>query len=95
MNGLGNLTRFVHGDGVTHPAVRAAAPFDLIAANILAGPLARMARPLAQALRPGGRLILSGLLAEQEAYVRAAYRAQGLALQRRILLDAWATLVLR
>ena len=95
VNSLGTLARFVCGDGTAHTAVRAATPFDLIAANILAGPLARMARAVARMLAPEGTLVLSGLLAEQETYVRAAYRAQGLALQRRILLDGWATLVLR
>lgn len=93
-NSLGGLTRFAHGNGVGHPVVRAAAPFDLIAANILAGPLARMARDIGRMVSRDGVLILSGLLAEQEAYVRAAYRAQGLTLRRRILLDGWATLML-
>jgi ribosomal protein L11 methyltransferase len=94
VNGLGALACFIHGDGGRHAAMMAVAPFDVIAANILAGPLARLARPIALLLQPGGRLVLSGILAEQEAFVRAAYRAQGLALERRILLDGWATLVL-
>lgn len=92
-NNLACLTQFVECS-IDHAMLRAASPFDLVVANILAGPLARLARPVAQALAPGGTLILSGLLAEQEAYVRAAYRAQGLALRRRILLEGWATLVL-
>jgi ribosomal protein L11 methyltransferase len=91
---LGALTRFICGDGTTHAAVRAGAPFDLIAANILARPLGRMARPLTRLLAPEGVLILSGLLAGQEAYVRAAYHTQGLALRERLLIDGWATLML-
>jgi ribosomal protein L11 methyltransferase len=68
---------------------------DLVFANILARPLVLMARDLARGLAPGGRAILAGLLRRQEAGVLAAYRAQGLALDFRIVLDGWSTLVLR
>lgn len=94
VNGLSTLTRFVWGEGTTHAAVRARAPFDLIAANILAGPLARMAHRLSRLLARNGALILSGLLAEQEANVRAAYLAQGLVFKSRRVIDGWTTLVL-
>jgi ribosomal protein L11 methyltransferase len=70
-------------------------PFDLILANILLGPLIRMARRLAQHLAPTGRIVLSGLLPDQSNAALAAYRAQGLALERRIVLENWVTLVLR
>ena len=93
INGLHTLTRFITADGLDHPAIAARKPYDLILANILAGPLKRLARPIAAALAPGGTVILSGLLASQEAYVRAAYRDQGLFLRSRILIDGWATLV--
>ena len=73
---------------------RGAGPFELIAANILAGPLIDMAVSLARALAPGGRLILSGLVRDQEAAVLAVYRAQGLVLEDRIVLGEWPTLVL-
>ena len=39
--------------------------------------------------------MLSGLLPVQANAVLAAYRTLGLALERRILLDGWVTLVLR
>jgi ribosomal protein L11 methyltransferase len=68
---------------------------DLVFANILARPLTQMARDLARCVAPGGVAILSGLLRRQEAGVLAAYRAVGLALERRILIDGWSTLVLR
>jgi ribosomal protein L11 methyltransferase len=64
-------------------------------ANILARPLMLMARDLARGVAPGGRAILAGLLRRQEAGVLAAYRAQGLTLDFRIVLDGWSTLVLR
>jgi ribosomal protein L11 methyltransferase len=67
-------------------------PFDLIFANILLEPLQRLAPALTRLVAPGGRIVLSGLLASQANAARAAYRA--LALERRIELDGWTTLVL-
>jgi ribosomal protein L11 methyltransferase len=87
--------RFVHADGLTHPLIRADAPYDLVFANILARPLVRLAQPIAEALRPGGHAILSGLLHSQSRQVFAAYRSRGFRIVRRIRRDAWATLVLR
>ena len=75
------------------PAVRRRGPYDLIIANILAGPLAAMAQPLARNLAPGGRAVLSGLLHYQAAAVVAAHRRQGLVLRARTRRGAWATLV--
>ena len=87
--------RFVHADGLTHPLIRADAPYDMVFANILARPLVRLAQPIANALRPGGHAILSGLLHSQSRQVLAAYRSRGFRIVRRIRRDAWATLVLR
>jgi ribosomal protein L11 methyltransferase len=70
-------------------------PFDLILANILLGPLTRMAPQLARRLAPGGAIVLSGLLPNQASAALSAYRAQGLALERRAILENWATLVMR
>ena len=67
---------------------------DLVFANILARPLALMARDLARGAAPGGVAILSGLLRRQEAGVLAAYRAHRLVLRARIVIDGWSTLVL-
>jgi len=52
----------------------AAAEFDLVVANILAGPLVALAPTLARSARPGGRLLLAGLLDWQAGEVMAAYR---------------------
>ena len=46
---------------------------DIVVANILAAPLIELARPLASALRPGGRLALSGILRQQRDRVGEAY----------------------
>jgi ribosomal protein L11 methyltransferase len=69
--------------------------YDLILANILARPLAMMARGLARHITPGGRAVLSGLLRRQEAEVLAPHRGLGFRLERRIVIDGWSTLVLR
>ncbi len=81
-------------DGYSAPEVRQARPYDLVFANILAKPLARMAPDLAAALAPGGIAILSGLLAGQEKFVLAAHRTHGLAFRFRIARQGWHTLVL-
>lgn len=87
--------RFVHANGLSHRLVTGAAPYDLVFANILARPLAVLARPIKGALKPGGIAILSGLLRAQARTVLAAYRARGWRLRRRLHRDAWTTLVLR
>jgi ribosomal protein L11 methyltransferase len=69
--------------------------YDLVFANILARPLMLMARDLARSVAPGGMAILSGLLRRQEPGVLAAYRPHRLALEHRVLIDGWSTLVLR
>ena len=81
--------------GLDHPRLRARAPYDLIVANILAGPLIELAPALAGALAPGGRLILAGLLDTQAEAVTAAYRRQGMMAGTRVVRGEWPTLVLR
>jgi ribosomal protein L11 methyltransferase len=88
-------TRFVRAHGLDHPVVAAAAPYDLVFANILAGPLVWLAKDIRRALKPGAVAILSGLLRAQARFVLAAYLARGFTLERRIGRDAWMTLVLR
>jgi ribosomal protein L11 methyltransferase len=93
-NGLLGHVRVVCAPGYRSRALRPA-DYDLILSNILARPLALMARDLGRAIAPGGVAILSGLLRRQEELVVAAHRAQGLALVRRIVIDGWSTLILR
>lgn len=81
--------------GLDHPRLQARAPYDLIIANILAGPLIEMAPALAEALESGGRLILAGLLDHQADKVAAAYRRQGMMASFRIVRGDWPTLVMR
>jgi ribosomal protein L11 methyltransferase len=67
-------------DGMHSPMLSARAPFDLIIANILAGPLIELAPDFAKALAPKGRVVLAGLLSTQADSVTAAYEAEGLKL---------------
>ena len=92
-NGVAQWIRCAPGDGYKSRLVAQRAPYDLVLANILARPLARMATPLGRDLAPGGVAILAGLLRRQERMVLAAHRAQGLALRARFRLGDWTTLV--
>jgi len=81
--------------GANARAITTHAPYDLIFANILLGPLVRLAVPVRRLAAPGARIVLSGLLPSHANAVLAIYRAQGLALERRVPVDGWVTLVLR
>ena len=94
-NQAGAYVRPVLAKGVGHPDLRGGGPYDLIIGNILARPLRSLAPKLKPLLLPGGELILSGLLASDVPAVLSAYRAQGLYLVKRRLIEGWATLLLR
>ncbi len=87
--------RFVYANGLNHRRVRSDAPYDLVFANILARPLVGLSHSIRGALKPGGLVILSGLLRTQERFVKAAYLSHGYRLVRRIHRDAWCTLVMQ
>jgi ribosomal protein L11 methyltransferase len=78
--------------GLAHRRLRRRAPYDLIIANILAGPLIELAPVLAGAIKPGGSVILAGLLDSQAEAVTAAYRLRGMRLAHRIDQGSWPTL---
>lgn len=94
-NGLVGRVDCVESIGFDSPVVRAGAPFDLIFANILKGPLIELAPDMAAHLTAGGMAILSGLLVEQADDILEVYRAQGLALEAREDLGEWSALTLR
>jgi ribosomal protein L11 methyltransferase len=95
INGLAGRVTCLEAAGLAHDRLRAAAPFDLVFANILKGPLIELAPAIAGSLATGGRTILSGLLVVQAEAVVAAYVAAGLCLQSRDDLGEWSTLVLQ
>jgi len=69
--------------------------FPCITANIYLGPLVEMLQPLTRYLAPGGTIILSGLLATQEATMRTAVQNAGLAVQARRGEEEWVALAVR
>jgi ribosomal protein L11 methyltransferase len=99
LNGVPDLCSFVVSSGLQAEALASRAPYDLVVANILAGPLLDLAGIFAGAVRPGGRVLLSGLLVEQAADILATYGRQGFVFERRIDLETggawWRSLVLR
>lgn len=83
------------GDGYNTPAVQDKKPYELIIANILAGPLIEMAPQAAAVSDMRGYLILSGLLRTQAQDVIAAYQAVGYAPEDRFDIEEWATVLMR
>ncbi len=84
----------VAAPGTDHATIRQRAPFDLLIANILAGPLITLACDFAAATAPGSHVILAGLIAPQEQAVLSAYRAQGFRLAARSQAGDWPCLLL-
>lgn len=93
-NGVGGYVTAVTAAGLNYRVIASRAPYDLIVANILAGPLTALAPAIGRVAAPRASVILAGLLSSQAARVLAAYRAQGMALRRRIVRGEWETLVL-
>ncbi len=81
--------------GFAHPRLAEAAPFDLVFANILKGPLVELAPDMAKHLAQNGLIILSGLLVVQADSITAAYVANGFTPEGREDLGEWSCLVMR
>ncbi len=79
-------------DGTSHPLIEAEGPYDLVVANILAGPLVAMAPDIAGIAAPGAAVVLAGLLTTQAAAVEAAYAAIGCAVEAREVRGDWTIL---
>jgi ribosomal protein L11 methyltransferase len=91
-NNTGPLVRAVVADGLANPVLARGAPYDLLIANILAGPLTRLAPEIIRVLAPGAMLVLSGLLTNQEKLVTSFYRDLRFLTVRRM--GPWSALVL-
>jgi ribosomal protein L11 methyltransferase len=95
LNRLPHLVQCRVANGWHTAFLRQSGPYDLVFANILARPLAAMARDLATHLAPGGAAILSGLLRREARFVLFAHRRRGLYLAATIRQGEWVTLVVR
>jgi ribosomal protein L11 methyltransferase len=94
-NGLSGRVEAVVAEGLDHPQLRATAPYGLVLANILMGPLVLLAPGIGGVVAPGGTAVLSGILNDQADAVAAAYVATGFAETERDVLGDWTTLELR
>jgi ribosomal protein L11 methyltransferase len=94
-NDLTGRVTCVEAAGFDHPTLAEAAPFDLVFANILKGPLVALAPDMAQALQPKGYAILSGILNEQADEVIEVYARSGINLTHRESIGDWTTLTLQ
>jgi len=94
INGVGKFIIPVEASGLDHRTIRQNARYDLIAANILAGPLVSLAPSMGRVAATGGSIILSGILEHQAVRVINAYAAQGMLLRQRLQRKDWTTLIL-
>ncbi|MFX0544965.1 50S ribosomal protein L11 methyltransferase [Roseovarius sp. S1116L3] len=94
-NDLEGRVRCLVATGLDHPDLAAAAPFDLVFANILKGPLIDLAPDMTAAMSTGGHAILSGILNEQAQEVIDVYTQAGNSLVHAEQIGDWTTLTLR
>lgn len=94
-NGLAGRVTCVEAAGFHHALLDARAPYDLVFANILKGPLIELAPEMAAHVAQDGYAILSGILATQADETIQVYRRNGFHLTDRNEIGEWATLVLR
>ncbi len=94
-NAAGALVEATCADGLDPNLFRSHQPYDLVTANIVMRPLLEMAPRLADTLAPGGFVVLSGILRDQQNEVRAAYRKAGLVAAGSAPLGDWRTLIYR
>ncbi|MEO5614714.1 MAG: 50S ribosomal protein L11 methyltransferase [Cypionkella sp.] len=95
INNMQGRIETMEAAGFAHPRLAEAAPYDLVFANILKGPLVELAPDMAKHLAKNGLIILSGLLVVQAESITAAYVANGFTLEAREDLGEWSCLVMR
>jgi len=93
-NGVGDYIDAIEATGLDHAEIVARGPYDLLVANILAGPLTELAPGMAAIAQPGATVILSGILNTQADWVIGAYVDAGLTLVDHLKRKEWTTLVL-
>jgi len=94
-NQLQGRVRCLEAVGFEHDALKHAAPFDLVFANILKGPLIALAPDMAQYTQAQGKIILSGILNEQADEAAQVYAENGMELAHREEIGEWTTLTLQ
>lgn len=94
-NDLQDLVYCLEAVGLDHPQIVGKAPFDLVFANILMGPLMALAPSMSQVTAPGGYAILSGILNEQAVAVGEVYTQNGYNLTKSDEIGEWTTLTLQ
>ena len=94
-NGMADKITCLEAIGFGHDDIAAKAPFDLIFANILKGPLIDLAPDMASHCASGGTIILSGLLIDQAEEVQAVYEKCGFQLSQRRDIGEWTALRMR
>ncbi len=94
-NGVEGLVTCLEATGFAHPEIAEKAPYDLVFANILMGPLIELAPDMSRHIGTGGHVILSGILNPQADDVVAAYTAADFGLEDRSEIGEWTTLTLR
>jgi ribosomal protein L11 methyltransferase len=93
-NDLAGRVICLEAAGFNHPVLSEKAPFDLVFANILKGPLVALAPDMAANVRPGGHVILSGILNPQADEVVEVYTRSGFNLVERQEIVDWTTLTM-
>ncbi len=93
-NGMAGQVHCVEAAGFDHPELKSHAPYDLIFANILKGPLVALAPEIGANLRADGKAILSGILNEQADDVISVYLQNAFNLVRGDEIGEWTTLIL-
>ncbi|MDB5623860.1 MAG: ribosomal protein methyltransferase [Devosia sp.] len=95
INGVSRFVLPIEATGLNHPTIALGAPYDLIVANILAGPLMALAPAMGRVAEPGASIILSGILEHQARGVIIAYARQGMILTQKLQRKDWTTLMLQ
>jgi ribosomal protein L11 methyltransferase len=95
LNGVPRSVVTITADGLNDRRIRAGAPYDLVVANILAGPLVSLAPAIRRVVAGGSAVVLSGILTAQARRVAAIYRTQGFVRDNAIVMGEWTTLTMR
>ena len=94
-NGVERQIVAIEAEGLDDNVIAANAPYDLIVANILAGPLIGIAPGMARIAERGAYIILSGILESQARRVMSAYSQRGMVVRHRLQRKEWTTLILQ